>query len=446
MVTNNAINLKDSGIAKYDGAGTFSAVTVTQHSPLVGAASNGISSLGPMINGEILIGSTGNAPSVSTLTAGSGIDITNAAGSVTISADGTFAQQNIIYVGKHGNDANDGKNINNAKLTFGSAITAAFAIAPATVVCLDAGTYTENLTGQTGVDIYAPNATISGNHTCVGDWNSWTFGYATSAAGTCFSVTSAINFRIKIGKMTLPDAVSGFSASNGGSIFAIVWYVTFSTGDVFYLNSTAEIQFTVNKCLATSTGSFINAVAAGTVTGFIEAYSDSAFNTSTFIESSAASWIYISSNYIVAKNISNISSKDEIRVISQRLDGSLLELGALTIEKTLGGFRIVDATAATYTMVARNEYITNKAAGVTYTLPAKGAYGDKIKITGKTGLASIAQNANQQICLGDTASTVGVGGSVTATDAGDCMELSCITEGASTVWRATSWIGNWLVT
>lgn len=39
-----------------------------------------------LTNGQILIGNTGNSPSVSTLTAGSGITITNAAGSITIAA------------------------------------------------------------------------------------------------------------------------------------------------------------------------------------------------------------------------------------------------------------------------------------------------------------------------------------------------------------------------
>lgn len=40
----------------------------------------------PLTNGQILIGSTGASPTVSTLTAGSGIAITNGAGSITVSA------------------------------------------------------------------------------------------------------------------------------------------------------------------------------------------------------------------------------------------------------------------------------------------------------------------------------------------------------------------------
>lgn len=86
MTTNNSINARQSGIQKYDGAGTWSGITVTNHSPLIGAASNGITSLGPLTNGQLVIGSTGNDPVASVLTAGSGIGIVNASGSITISA------------------------------------------------------------------------------------------------------------------------------------------------------------------------------------------------------------------------------------------------------------------------------------------------------------------------------------------------------------------------
>jgi hypothetical protein len=88
MVTNNAVNISAAGIVKYDGAGTFSADTVTQYSPLVGGASNAITSIGPLTNGQLIIGSTGTNPSAATLTAGTGVTITNAAGTVTINASG----------------------------------------------------------------------------------------------------------------------------------------------------------------------------------------------------------------------------------------------------------------------------------------------------------------------------------------------------------------------
>lgn len=87
MATNNAINLKDVGIAKYDGNGTFTATTTTLHAVLIGGAANAVSNLA-LTNGQLPIGSTGADPSAATLTAGTGIGVTNGAGSITISSVG----------------------------------------------------------------------------------------------------------------------------------------------------------------------------------------------------------------------------------------------------------------------------------------------------------------------------------------------------------------------
>ncbi len=87
MPTQNAINLSQSGVATYDGAGTFSASTLTNHAVLIGAAANLITSL-PLTNGQLAIGNTGNDPTAATLTAGTGISIANASGSITINATG----------------------------------------------------------------------------------------------------------------------------------------------------------------------------------------------------------------------------------------------------------------------------------------------------------------------------------------------------------------------
>jgi hypothetical protein len=88
MATNNIINLRASGVVTYDAAGSFTASTLTQHSTLVGGASNIIVSLGVATNGQLVIGSTGAQPVLAALTPGTGIGITNAAGSITIDSVG----------------------------------------------------------------------------------------------------------------------------------------------------------------------------------------------------------------------------------------------------------------------------------------------------------------------------------------------------------------------
>jgi hypothetical protein len=87
MATANAINADTVGLVRYDGAGVFNADTVTQHAVLVGGATNAITSIS-LTNGQLAIGSTGADPTAATLTAGTGVTITNGAGSITLNAVG----------------------------------------------------------------------------------------------------------------------------------------------------------------------------------------------------------------------------------------------------------------------------------------------------------------------------------------------------------------------
>lgn len=89
MATNNAINLKSSGITAYDGAGTFSAITVTQHAvPVGGANAQSLTSLAVGSSGQVLVGSTGADPVFATLTGSGGITFTTGAGTLQINNTG----------------------------------------------------------------------------------------------------------------------------------------------------------------------------------------------------------------------------------------------------------------------------------------------------------------------------------------------------------------------
>jgi trimeric autotransporter adhesin len=118
---------------------------------------------------------------------------------------------------------------------------------------------------------------------------------------------------------------------------------------------------------------------------------------------------------------------------------------SITIAATGGSFAWVDVTTATQTLAVQTGYVTDHT-NVTYTLPATAALGDQIRIVGKLGITTIAQNAGQQILVSSASSTVGVTGSVVGTNVGDCIWLVCITAGSSTVWRAESFVGNLTVT
>jgi hypothetical protein len=96
--------------------------------------------------------------------------------------------------------------------------------------------------------------------------------------------------------------------------------------------------------------------------------------------------------------------------------------------------------ATTTTMKTNNGYIVTKGAQV-FTLPKASSVGDTIEILLNGGTSwSVAQAAGQSVLVSESNTTVGVGGSVTSTDAGQAIKMTCVT--ANTKWQATSLIGN----
>lgn len=75
------------------GTGTVNIAYATENALAFYGASGSLVEVGPLEDGELVIGSTGLAPVAATLTAGDGITITNAAGSITISATGRSVAQ-----------------------------------------------------------------------------------------------------------------------------------------------------------------------------------------------------------------------------------------------------------------------------------------------------------------------------------------------------------------
>lgn len=74
--------------ATYGGTGV---ANPTAHTLPVAEGSSAMTFLGPLTNGQLLIGSTGADPVAAAITAGAGISITNNAGSITVTATGSGA-------------------------------------------------------------------------------------------------------------------------------------------------------------------------------------------------------------------------------------------------------------------------------------------------------------------------------------------------------------------
>lgn len=116
--------------------------------------------------------------------------------------------------------------------------------------------------------------------------------------------------------------------------------------------------------------------------------------------------------------------------------------GTLAINNTSGISWAVTTVDAS--IVAGNGYIANKAGLLTMTLPASGAIGDIFEITGINSATGwrIAQNANQQIFLGTSSTTVGVGGSISSINIRDSIKCVCVVSGVSTIWNVLTSAGN----
>jgi hypothetical protein len=117
--------------------------------------------------------------------------------------------------------------------------------------------------------------------------------------------------------------------------------------------------------------------------------------------------------------------------------------GTIALSNSTGGMTWTEVTGTSSALVVGNGYIASNAGLVTLTLPATAALGDTIKIVGKgAGLWKLAQNANQFVNIVSTTTTVGAGGSLTATEQFDCLTIICTTAGASTGWIAAEIVGN----
>jgi hypothetical protein len=104
----------------------------------------------------------------------------------------------------------------------------------------------------------------------------------------------------------------------------------------------------------------------------------------------------------------------------------------------------VEETGATRALLVNQGVLGNRGSAQTFTLPDTAAQGSIIRITQiGAGAITIAQNAGESIRFGTSTTTVGVGGSLTATNTGDSIELICVT--ANTGWQVLSSIGSWVV-
>lgn len=160
-------------------------------------------------------------------------------------------------------------------------------------------------------------------------------------------------------------------------------------------------------------------------------------------------------------SINNSSILPDIETITGTVGGivgpdalhniNLLGVGGVTVTGTPGTNTLTIAVAGTgltwsrevnaaVPIVVNYGYINTNAGLTTFTLPALSAIGDIVEIVGESaGLWTIAQNAGQNIQVGNVSTTIGIGGSIIATNRYDTVRIVCRV--ANTTWSTTGYVG-----
>lgn len=198
-------------------------------------------------------GSTAANTTTDTLTiaGGTGISTAIVGDTLTITAAAVDEDQ-IIYVGKHGNDSNDGKTIGKAVLTFGQAVTLVTAETPTVesewaIVCFDGGQYVEDLAIPTSfIILHAPNAHLEGTLTITDDI-SVTFEHIheTTSGNTVAMTTGTGTSYVALKYLEVEGAANGIVNNGTGILNIEVEFFRFNSSGVGLQNSSithADIQ------------------------------------------------------------------------------------------------------------------------------------------------------------------------------------------------------------
>lgn len=114
----------------------------------------------------------------------------------------------------------------------------------------------------------------------------------------------------------------------------------------------------------------------------------------------------------------------------------------VTFNATGGGIQWTEVTGTSVNAAVNNAYILNNAGLVTVNLPGTFAVGDVIRCVGKgAGLYVVDAPAGDTVIYGS--SVTSSGGTLTATNAGDCIEI--VGTVANTTWTVMSSVGSFTI-
>lgn len=241
-------------------------------------------------------------------------------------------QQQVLYVGKHGNDTYDGRTVQSAFLTFGAAMSAATASVDS-IVCLDSGSYTENITGKVGVNIFAPNASLTGTHTMATE-NVWKFNTVTSVAGNIMiSFATASGKAVFEANLCICVSTSSVCACTNGDLVVNIERIEVSGNYIVDISTTANVFLSSSNCYAAGgTPAFLSGSGTAQVVANIARVSRTPGTATIFYSTSGTPTLVCMTGSAIVNTIANIASGTNAYLMAGVHSASTAELvGAGTL-------------------------------------------------------------------------------------------------------------------
>ena len=370
-----------------------------------------------LTDGQLLIGSTGNFPTLGTLTAGANVTITNAPGAITIAASS---------VTNYGFTS-----VNIQTFTSSGTYTPTAGMVYCQIQCLGGG----------GAGGGAPSTSASQYSTGGGG------GAGEYAVGIFAAATIGASQTVTIGAGGTGN--SGLVGGNGGNTSVGTLISAFGgTGGGIVAAYATNLAAAIPGSLGGTGGSGGNYRTPGNASfgsynyGFVmwgkgaDSQLGAGGNNGAFNTTGVAGLGYGSGGSPAANTTSQAahtggSGTPGIVIVTEYIASSTLTLA----------LPWTNVTGTSQAMAVNNGYIANNAGLVTLTLPATAALGTLLAVSGLgAGGWKIAQNAGQYINFGSVVTTTGVTGYLASFNQFDTIFLLCTT--ANTSWSVLQVQGN----
>lgn len=307
-------------------------------------ANNGVFDLPRQVSGNIESAASGRLEIFAAEGTGKLASV-DASGTVTEYGLGTIDQANVYYVGKHGNDANDGKTPAEAVLTFGQAITLVNAQSPSSsnafaIVCFDAGVYAENITVPQWCVVNACGAWINGNHV-LSDNSGMNINGNTVASGVSFSKNSGTT--IATLNVNVANAVGAGTAvfqCAAGELAVEVRTASTVTGAVFKnTGASSEMQVRADRIVVSGAGKIVEQ----TSTGEIYLSGNKLYAASGTVFDVDNGMVHASVREVNGSTAYDVAASGELNLLAAELSGTETATG--TVNVTIAGQLPAHATS-----------------------------------------------------------------------------------------------------